>query len=147
MVSFDYFEPKTKEDLEYYDAMPVTIFFSVVQTKHGKRILGFNIHYYPPKIRRRIMDRIFRIYRPVYVKYFTQSLEKEIDAFDYRYIIEELNKVGLGFGVRMYIPSLCHRIRQIPPNMWKVAAYTEGKFKKRTRRQIMKFWERYKNTH
>lgn len=147
LVSFDYFEPKTKEDLEYYDAMPVTIFFGVVNAKEGKRILGFNIHYYPPKIRRGIMDKIFKIYRPVYAKYFTQSLDKEVDAFDYKYIISELDKVGLAFGVRMYIPSLCHQVRQIPPNMWKIAAYTEGKFKKRTREQIMKFWENYKDKH
>ena len=147
LVSFNYFEPKTKEDLEYYDAMPVTIFFSVVNTKLGKRILGFNIHYYPPKIRRSIMDKIFKIYRPVYAKYFTQKLEKEVDAFDYRYIIDELDKVGLSFGVRMYIPGLCHQIRQVPPNMWKVAVYTEGRFKKRTREQIMKFWQEYKDKH
>jgi hypothetical protein len=147
LVSFNYFEPKTKEDLEYYDAMPVTIFFGVVNTKQGKRILGFNIHYYPPKIRRSIMSSIFKMYRPVYAKYFTENLNKEVDAFDYRYIIDELDKVGLSFGVRMYIPSLCHKVRQLPPNMWKVAVYTEGRFKKRTREQIMKFWERYKDTH
>ena len=51
LVMFDYFEPATKEDLEYYDAMPCTIFFGIANTKNGKRVIGFNIHYYPPRIR------------------------------------------------------------------------------------------------
>ena len=45
LVMFNYFEPKTKEDLKYYDAMPVTIFFGIHNTEQGKRVIGFNIHY------------------------------------------------------------------------------------------------------
>ena len=44
LILFEYFEPATREDLEYYDASPCTIFFNVVNTSHGKRVLGFNIH-------------------------------------------------------------------------------------------------------
>lgn len=50
---------------------------------------------------------------------------------------------GAAFGVREYIPALCKDVRPIPPNMWKVAVYTEGWFKKRTREQIMKFWQNF----
>ena len=42
LVMFDYFEPATKEDLEYYDAMPCTIFFGVVNTENGKRVKRLN---------------------------------------------------------------------------------------------------------
>ena len=51
LIMFNYLEPATKEQLEYYDAMPCTIFFGIVKTKNGPRVIGFNIHYYPPKIR------------------------------------------------------------------------------------------------
>ena len=30
LVMFNYFEPSTKEELEYYDAMPCTIFFGIL---------------------------------------------------------------------------------------------------------------------
>ena len=54
---FDYFEPATEEDLEYYDAMPCTIFFGIIKTEEGPRVMGFNNHYYPPKIRfKKIFD-------------------------------------------------------------------------------------------
>ena len=145
LVLFEYFEPKTKNKLEYYDASPCTIFFGVFRSKQGRRILGFNIHYYPPKIRYAIMDKIFKIYRPVYTKYFTTGTTKEIDAFDYSYLISTLKRNGLEFGVREYIPTLIGKTWMIPPNQWQVAVFTEGWFKKQTRTQIMKYWRKKLN--
>ena len=90
LVLFEYFDPKTKDKLEYYDASPCTIFFGVFRAKQGKRIIGFNIHYYPPRLRYAIMDKIFKIYKPVYTKYFTTGTTREIDAFDYAYLVSNL---------------------------------------------------------
>lgn len=143
LILFKYFEPKTKEELEYYDASPCTIFFGIFNSKQGKRILGFNIHYYPPKIRYAIMDKIFTMYRPIMAKYFTDGTMKEIDAFDYKYLKEQLKRKKLNFGLREYIPSLCTEPVMIPPNMWQIAVFTEGWFRKQTRTQIMKYWKTY----
>lgn len=143
LIMFDYFEPKTKEDLEYYDAKPVTIFFNVVDTSQGKRVLGFNIHYYPPKMRYQIMNKIFETYRGLFVKYFNKPNRTAMDAFDYRILIQELEKENLEFGVRMYIPELIGKPMIIPANKWQVAVFTEGWFKKKTRTQIMAFWTKW----
>ena len=143
LIVFNYFEPKTKEDLEYYDASPCTIFFNVIKTKNGVRILGFNLHYFPPKIRFRIMDIIFSKYRAMYGKHFTTVMDRKMDNFDYVNLTKMLENMGMGFGVREYIPELCKDVRPIPPNMWKVAAYTEGWFKKRTREQILGYWKKF----
>lgn len=143
LIMFNYFEPKTKEDLEYYDAMPCTIFFNVVNTKQGKRVLGFNIHYYPPRMRYQIMNKIFETYRGLFVKYFNTPNKSAMDAFDYRILIQELNKANLGFGVRMYIPELIGAPIIVPANKWQVAVFTEGHFKKKTRTQIMNFWQKW----
>lgn len=143
LIMFNYFEPKTKEDLEYYDAKPVTIFFNVVDTNQGKRILGFNIHYYPPQMRYQIMNKIFEIYRGLFVKYFNTPNKSAMDAFDYRILVQQLDKANLGFGVRMYIPELVGDPLIIPANKWQVAVFTEGHFKKKTRTQIMTFWSRW----
>ena len=143
LIMFKYFEPKTKEELEYYDAGPCTIFFNVFNTSQGRRVLGFNIHYYPSKMRFQIMNKIFEIFKPIYKKYFTNGPMKEVDAFDYKYLVDELNRANLSFGVREYIPELMSDVKIINPNMWKVAVFTEGWFKKQTRAAIMKFWERW----
>ena len=147
LIIFEYFEPKTKEELEYYDASPCTLFFNIVKTNEGQRVLGFNIHYYPPKMRFQIMNTIFNIFKPIYTKYFKEGISSAVDAFDYKYLIDSLEKAGLGFGVRMYIPSLIKDVRVIPPQMWQVAVYTEGWFKKQTRAAIMNYWQRWVKTN
>ena len=147
LILFDYFEPKTKEDLEYYDASPCTIFFNIINTPEGKRVLGFNIHYYPPRMRYQIMNTIFNIYKPVYSKYFTQNKGSAITGFDYKYIMDSLEKAGLAFGVRMYIPNLISNVRKVQPQLWHIAVYTEGWFKKQTREAVMKHWAQWQKKH
>ena len=138
---FDYFEPATKEDLEYYDAMPCTIFFGIANTKNGKRVIGFNIHYYPPRIRYQVMNRIFEIFKPLYLKSWNDPIKKEISYFNYKMLIEQLQKAKLDFGIRMYIPNLMASITPIPTKDWSKAVFTEGRFRKQTREAILKYWK------
>lgn len=145
LLLFNYFEPKTKDELEYYDASPCTIFFGVYNSKDkGKRVIGFNIHYYPPRTRWIIMTEIFKAFKPILMKYFDSGIEREIDAFDYRYIMDELERKKMTFGVRQYDPHLMADIHNIAPNCWTAACFTEGWFKKQTKAAIMNHWKNFK---
>lgn len=144
LVSFNYFQPKTEEQLKYYDAKPVTIFFGVFNTKEGKRIMGFNIHYYPPRIRFQILNRIMDIWKPMYLKAWEGGLKSDMQHFDYVWLQQQLEHAGLGFGVRMYIPSLAGEFRVIPPSGWSKAVFTEGAFKKETRSAILQYWANFR---
>lgn len=141
LVLFKYLTPKTLEELEYYDASPLTIFFGIFNSKNGKRVLGFNVHYFPPAIRYNIMAKIFELYRPVYKKYFETGLPKDIDAFDYKFLIDELSKHNLSFAVREYIPALIGDTNIIAPKNWSTAMFTEGWFRKETRAMIMSYFK------
>ena len=141
LIMFNYFEPKTKEELKYYDAMPCTIFFGIIQTVNGPRVIGFNLHYYPPRIRYELMDRIFDIYKPLYLKSWNEPLKQEMSYFNYKQLIQQLQKAKLDFGIRMYIPELIHKITPIPPSAYAKAVFTEGHFRKETREQILKYWK------
>lgn len=142
LVMFNYFQPKTEEQLEYYDAMPCTIFFGNIKTKEGPRVIGFNIHYYPPKIRYQVMDRIFDIFKPMYLESWNKALSNEVSDFNYKMLMNQLQKAKLDFGIRLYIPQLMHKIQPIPPKDWQKAVFTEGRFKKQTREQILNFWKK-----
>lgn len=144
LIMFNYFEPKTKEDLEYYDAMPCTIFFGTIKTDNGPRVIGFNLHYYPPKIRYAVLDRIFDIFKPMYLESWDKPLDSEIPDFNYKMIMRQLQASKLDFGIREYIPKLMAKITPIPPNMWQKAVFSEGHFKKRTREAILKYWSNWK---
>ena len=141
LIMFDYFEPATKDKLEYYDAMPCTIFFGIVNTKNGKRVIGFNIHYYPPRIRFQLMTRIYEIFKPIYSKQFNTPLKEEMSYFNYKMLIDQLQKAKLDFGIREYIPMLMARVTPIPVSSWPKAVLTEGHFKKETREQILSYWK------
>lgn len=141
LVMFNYFQPKTEEQLEYYDAMPCTIFFGNIKTKEGPRVIGFNIHYYPPRIRYQVLDRIFEIFKPLYLESWDEPLQSEMSDFNYKMLMRQLQKAKLDFGIRLYIPQLMHKIEPIPPKFWQKAVFTEGRFKKRTREQILNFWK------
>ena len=95
LIMFNYFEPKTKEELKYYDTMPCTIFFGIIQTENGPRVIGFNLHYYPPRIRYELMDRIFDIYKPFYLKSWNSPLKQEMSYFNYKQLIQQLQKAKL----------------------------------------------------
>lgn len=141
LIMFNYFEPATKDSLEYYDAMPCTIFFGIVNTKNGKRVIGFNIHYYPPRIRFQLMNRIYEIFKPIYAKNFNEPLTSEMDYFNYKMLISQLQKAKLDFGIREYIPNLMASVTPIPVANWPKAVLTEGHFKKETREQILNYWK------
>jgi hypothetical protein len=140
LIMFNYFNPITEDKLEYYDAMPCTIFFGVINTKNGKRVIGFNIHYYPPKIRFQLMDRIYEIFKPIYSTQFNKPLDEELSYFNYKMLIGQLQKAKLDFGIREYDPSLMGKITPIPAANWPKAVLTEGHFKKETRDQILSYW-------
>lgn len=144
LILFKYLTPKTEEELEYYDAWPCTIFFGTFNSKQGRRIIGFNLHYYPAKYRQRILAKIFSIYKPIFLKYWKDGVVREIDGFDYQYIVSSLKKAKMDFGVRMYDPALCTNLLNVPPQYWSTAVFTEGLFQKETRAMIMKHWEKMK---
>lgn len=141
LIMFNYFEPATKEQLQYYDAMPCTIFFGIIDTAKGKRVIGFNIHYYPPRIRFKLMDRIYQIFKPIYDKQFNTPLKEEMSYFNYKMLISQLQKAKLDFGIREYIPTLMSEITPIPVANWPKAVLSEGHFKKETREQILNYWK------
>lgn len=148
MIMFNYFQPMTKEELEYFDSQPLCLFFNTFRTQEGElRVLAFNLHYYPPKMRYIVADRIFSIFKPLYEKSWNSPLNSGMSYMQYKMLVEQLQDQGLEFGVREYNPQLMRAIRPIPPKDWSKAVFTEGKFKKRTREQILNYWRTWMDKH
>ena len=63
-----------------------------------KRVIGFNIHYYPPKYRFQIVGKIYELFEKVYSELEKNSMDKDnlglgivkskISGFNYRKIIK-----------------------------------------------------------
>lgn len=56
MYLFSY-DPKTKDDLPYYDRLPLIFPFRIV----GNSMYGINMHYLPPVYRAQLMDALYNL--------------------------------------------------------------------------------------
>ena len=141
----EYFYPKTEEQLDYYDAMPCSIVFGKFKTKKGEpRVLAFNIHYLPPRVRFQVMNKVMEIYQNIYKGEWKSGLDKDLSFLQYHQLLYLLKKAKLEFAVHEYIPKLIGDCILVPPSLWHIAVFTEGRFKKQTRAAILKHWQNFK---
>ncbi len=146
VVLFHYAEPKYKEELEYYDKTPFTLFLGITRTNDGNiREVGLNLHYYPPFSRARILTHTYNVFKPYFDKNFNEVTGKPNTFISYDRL-KHLMKANLkiAFGIKMYIPVLRQASWLIPTRLLSTAIYTEGHFSKATLQQIFRFWRQFK---
>lgn len=140
---FSYSAPKTAAELEYYDATPFVLFFGITRTKEGNiREVGFNLHYYPPFARRRVLNTVYEVFKSYYKKYFNDQPHEASKAVNYHVLSRMLSSEKIKFGLRMYSPALRGATWTLPTKMAPVAALTEGHFNGATFLSVQRFWRR-----
>lgn len=146
IVLFGYAEPKFKEELEYYDKTPLVLFCGITRTDDGNiREIGFNLHYYPPRIRARILNTTYEVFKSHFQKSFNDPQHKPAGFINYKALKHLLKRnTKIAFGIKMYIPVLRGKSYVLPTRLLPTAFYTEGHFSKATLAQIQKFWRQYR---
>lgn len=146
VVLFHYAEPKFKEELEYYDRTPFTLFLGITRTKDGNiREVGLNLHYYPPYARARILNHTYEVFKPYFDKNFNDVTGKPNTFISYDRLKHLMrNNLKIAFGIKMYIPVLRQASWVIPTRLLSTAMYTEGHFSKASLQQIFHFWRQFK---
>ena len=143
---FHYAEPKFKEELEYYDRTPLTLFLGITRTKDNViREIGLNLHYFPPFARARIMNHTYEVFKPWFDKNFNEVTGKPSNFISYdrlRAIMKSNLKIA--FGIKMYIPVLRQATWVVPSRLMATAFYTEGHFSKATLAQVHRFWRQFR---
>jgi hypothetical protein len=139
---FSYNDPKTKDQLAYWDKNPLTLFFGTFRTQNGDiREIGLNLHYYPPYARKQILVKVYETFKSYFEKCFNSPIHKPNALMDYRtlkHIISSDAKIA--FGVKEYVPSLRGITYVMPTKLLPIAFYTEGRFSRATIRQVQQFW-------
>ena len=146
VVLFHYAEPKFKEELEYYDRTPFTLFLGITRTKDGNiREVGLNLHYYPPFARARILNHTYEVFKPYFDKNFNDVTGKPNTFISYTRLKHLMrNNLKIAFGIKMYIPVLRQASWLIPTRLLSTAIFTEGHFSKASLQQIFHFWRQFK---
>lgn len=125
LFMFEYFNPKYKDTsvLPYFDKFPLVLSLGPRMTNEGPRNIGFNLHLLPPKIRIIVLCYIFELYKNSYR--YGVFFKKDIYPVnvDYYVIKEMLEKYGIEFCVRMYIPHRMQQIVHFPVRDWHKAIF------------------------
>ena len=107
-----FYDPKTKEDMEYWDKFPMVL----VLEKYNDGFLGLNLHYLPPKFRVAFLTKLMK---------FAQTNENnDIKRLRITYDILMASKKYVEFKpcLKRYLYShMRSRILTIQPNEWDVA--------------------------
>lgn len=142
---FYYNDPKFKESLLYYDKTPLVLFCGITRTKDNTiREIGFNLHFYPPHTRARVLEMCYDAFRDTWEKNFNEPSKKPNMAISYNSVKAICSKSDkLAFGLRMYVPILRSYAWLIPPRLFATAYMTEGHFSKATLSQVFKFWRNF----
>lgn len=144
-VIFEYPNPKTEPDLEFYDRTPLTIFFGLTRDKKNNlREVGINLHYFPPFARCRVVNTIYEVFKRYYQLQFNEPVHKVNRYINWPVLKRLCKKYKIGFAVKMYVPMLRRNTHIIPTRLWATAIYSEGHFAKETLQNIMTFWRHYK---
>lgn len=146
VVLFHYAEPKFKEELEYYDRTPFTLFLGITRTNDGNiREVGINLHYYPPFARARILAHTYNVFKPYFDKNFNEVTGKPNTFISYKRLKHIMKRnLKIAFGIKMYIPVLRQASWLIPTRLLSTAMYTEGHFSKASLQQIYHFWRQFR---
>lgn len=145
IVLFHYAEPKFKEELEYYDKTPLTLFVGITRTNDNTiREVGINLHYFPPFTRAHIIEHSYNVFKPFFDDNFNKVTGKPNKFISYNVLKSILKRnTKIAFGVKMYIPVLRQASFVLPTRLLSTAVYTEGRFSKASLAQIYHFWRQF----
>lgn len=108
------YDPKTKEDLPYYDRFPLV--FPFEKTEDG--FLGLNLHYIPPIYRARLMDNLYGL---VNNERYDETTKLRMS---YRMLNSAARYKYFKPCVKRYLSShVRSKFLQIPANEWDIALF------------------------
>ena len=124
LFMFEYKNPKYKGTsvLPWFDKYPLVLSLGPIVTKKGIRNIGFNLHLLPPKVRIIVLCAVFEIYKRLYRYQIFFKKDNPVNI-NYKIIVKILEKYGVKFAVRMYIPSRMRQIVKFPYNEWHKAVF------------------------
>ena len=150
LFQFEYKNPKYKGTnvLPWFDKYPLVLSLGPVVTNLGIRNIGFNLHLLPPKIRVVVLCSIFELYKRLYRYQIFLKVEKPI-MIHYSEIIKKLDKYGIKFCVRMYIPERMNQIVRFPMKEWHKAIFIPSRgYDSIKANALIKEWKKFcRNKH
>lgn len=143
MYMFKY-DAKHKDTLEFWDRTPLDICIGVYRTKSGEpREVCINLHMLPERTRLLVVYQIYYMFRSKYKENLFVKDQKPI-AVRWKDIAKPLERYGIGFAVRQYIPSRRSQTVEIAQEDWKFGVYVNPRtYEGINARRLEQKWKEY----
>lgn len=116
----------------YWDAHPIIISLGRRRTLRGEVNLGINITWYPPKIRKFMIDKIRSFYSIEYKsatnKNPNQSIKQKSINLDVDKLKLALDSYGFSFAIRSYLDSGISSVYCVSYENWNIIADIDNPF-------------------
>jgi hypothetical protein len=145
LFMFEYKNPKYKGTsvLPWFDQYPLVLSLGPISTNLGVRNIGFNLHILPPAVRIVVLCGVFEIYKKMYRYQLFFKQEKPV-RIEYKHIIKKLERMGVKFCVRMYIPQRMREIARFPMKDWHKAVFIPSRgYNSITANKLVNEWKAF----
>lgn len=143
---FDYPDPKYKDILKFFDTQPLVLCLGqTTSVEYSKNNIGINLHLLPPKVRRLVLFEVWRLYSTAFKKNLYTENTKEIQI-PWEMLKKHLEKYGIGFAVRTYIPPRQKNVIEFRYEDWSKAIWIPSAgYSKITAPELEKEWRAFVN--
>lgn len=149
LYMYDYDTPKWESVLDYWDTRPLMIVLGYHLNKEDSKIreLGINLHLLPPRVRKLALFRIYGMYQAFYRGQYGKS-QRSSKFIEWQLVKKQLDDLGIGFAVRMYIPQLRRNTIEFDVSEWHNAIWIPSKsYAKITEAELEIEWRKYVKQH
>lgn len=145
LVIFDYNDPLTKDELEYWDKNPLVLVVEPYIKKDDViRVQGINLHLLPPDIRGIVLYQAWYLYKEAYTAMMFTDKDSVQVNLEWSKIKDRLAKYGAGFAFRRYAISKQENIMEFNYEDWTKAVYLPSReYHKTNVEKLQSMWKAY----
>lgn len=144
LYSFRYLEPLTKDNILWWDSMPLTLAFGHYISEEGNVVeMGLNLHHVPMGCRIDTLCAIVDAFKKMYQGELYREKQKSI-PMKWQQVAGFVKKFGVEFAFRSYRPELMSGTICFPYEQWSKAVFLPSiKYEKLNANQILQIYLQY----
>lgn len=144
LYMFDYKKPKYEDVLEFFDTQPLMLCLGQTNSvEFAKNNVGINLHLLPPRVRRMVLFEVWKMFSVDLKRNLYSKTQKPVQI-DWRRIKKPLEKYGIDFAIRSYIPPRQNQVIEFNQEDWGKAIWLpSAQYQKITASELERKWREH----
>lgn len=145
LITFNYYDPLTKDKLAFWDTNPLVLIIEPFINKDEViRAQGINLHLLPPNIRKLVLYQAWYMYKESYTAQMFDNINSLQVHIEWQVIKNHLKKFSAGFAFRRYALSRMSNVLEFNQEDWAKAVWIPStKYERKSFAEIEKLYQEY----